>query len=58
MTEEEALVLWPRIKRFTSQEGRPPNPNSPDDLERRLAEAHAYIRTKKVERMRAAQGGV
>lgn len=58
MTEEEALVLWPRIKRFTSQEGRPPNPNSPDDLERRLAEAHAYIRTKKAERMRAAQGGV
>ncbi|MGX0905181.1 superfamily II DNA or RNA helicase [Roseovarius sp. MBR-79] len=58
MTEEEALVLWPRIKRFTTQEGRPPNPNSPDDLERRLAEAHAYIRTKKAERMRAAQGGV
>lgn len=57
MTEEEALVLWPRIKRFTAQEGRPPNPNSPEDLERRLAEAHAYIRTKKAERMRAAQGG-
>ena len=57
MTEEEALVLCPRIKRFTAQEGRPQNPNSPDDLERRLAEAHAYIRTKKAERMRAAQGG-
>jgi hypothetical protein len=55
MTEQEALVLWPRIKRFTAQEGRPPNPNSPDDLERRLAEAHAYIRTKKAERMRAAR---
>src|SRR5690606_8821972 len=57
MTEEEALVVWPRIKRFTAQEGRPPNPNSTEDLERRLAEAHAYIRTKKAERMRAAQGG-
>lgn len=56
MTEEEALVLWPRIKRFTAQEGRPPNPHATDDLERRLAEAHAYIRTKKAERMRAAQG--
>jgi hypothetical protein len=55
MTEEEALVLWPRIKRFTAQEGRPPNPHAADDLERRLAEAHAYIRTKKAERMRAAQ---
>jgi hypothetical protein len=57
MTEEEALVLWPRIKRFTAQEGRPPNPHAADDLERRLAEAHAYIRTKKAERMRAATGG-
>jgi hypothetical protein len=57
MTEEEALVLWPRIKRFTAQEGRPPNPHAADDLERRLAEAHAYIRTKKAERLRAAQGG-
>lgn len=55
MTEEEALVLWPRIKRFTAQEGRPPNPHAADDLERRLAEAHAYIRTKKAEPMRAAQ---
>lgn len=56
MTEEEALVLWPRIKRFTAQMGRPPNPHAADDLERRLAEAHAYIRTKKAERLRAAQG--
>jgi hypothetical protein len=55
MTEKEAVVLWPRIKRFTAQEGRPPNPNSPDDLERRLAEAHAYIRARKAERMRAAK---
>ncbi len=57
MTEAEALVLWPRIKWFTAQEGRPPNPHAQDDLERRLAEAHAYIRTKKAERMRAAQTG-
>ena len=57
MTEEEALVLWPRIKRFTTQEGRPPNPHAADDLERRLAEAHAYVRTKKAERLRAAAGG-
>ena len=58
MTEEEALVLWPRIKRFTSQEGRHPNPHATDDLERRLAEAHAYIRNKKAERLRAAHGTV
>jgi hypothetical protein len=54
MTEKEAVALWPRIKRFTAQEGRPPNPHATDDLERRMAEAHAYIKTKKAERMRMA----
>ncbi len=55
MTEKEALTLWPRIKRFRAQEGREPNPHSADPLEKRLAEAHAYIKTKKAERQRAAQ---
>ncbi|SDF87379.1 hypothetical protein [Sulfitobacter delicatus] len=54
MSEKEALVLWPRIQRFRKQEGRPPNPHSEDPLEKRLAEAHAYVRTKKAERARAA----
>lgn len=53
ITEKEALALWPRIKRFRAQEGREPNPNAEDPLEKRLAEAHAYIRNKKAERMRA-----
>lgn len=57
MTEKEALTLWPRIKRFRAQEGREPNPHSADPLEKRLAEAHAYIKTKKAERQRAAQSG-
>lgn len=57
MTEKEALTLWPRIKRFRAQEGREPNPHSADPLEKRLAEAHAYIKTKKAERQRAAQPG-
>lgn len=57
MTEREALTLWPRIKRFRAQEGREPNPHSADPLEKRLAEAHAYIKTKKAERQRAAQSG-
>ncbi|NBB81536.1 MAG: DEAD/DEAH box helicase [Verrucomicrobia bacterium] len=55
MTEKEALTLWPRIKRFRAQEGREPNPHSTDPLEKRLAEAHTYIKTKKAERQRAAQ---
>jgi len=53
MTESEALVLWPRIKRFRAQEGREPNPHAEEPLEKRLAEAHAYIRNKKAERVRA-----
>ncbi|WP_299785170.1 DEAD/DEAH box helicase [uncultured Marivita sp.] len=57
MTEKEALTLWPRIKRFRAQEGREPNPHSADPLEKRLAEAHAYIKTKKAKRQRAAQSG-
>jgi hypothetical protein len=54
MTEPEALVLWPRIKRFRAEFQREPNPHATDDMERRLAEAHAYLRTKKAERLRAA----
>ncbi|MFK7941803.1 MAG: hypothetical protein AB8B85_02635, partial [Paracoccaceae bacterium] len=54
MTEAEALVLWPRIKRFRAQEGREPNPHSADALEKRLAEALAYVKAKKAERARAA----
>lgn len=57
MTEKEALTLWPRIKRFRAQEGREPNPHSADPLEKRLAEAHAYIKTKKAERHRATHSG-
>ncbi|MEM1374405.1 MAG: DEAD/DEAH box helicase [Pseudomonadota bacterium] len=55
MTEKEALTLWPRIKRFRAQEGREPNPHATDPLEKRMAEAHAYIKTKKAERLRAAR---
>ena len=57
MTEKEALVLWPRIQRFRKQEGRPPNPHAEDPLEKRLAEALAYVRAKKAEQARAAAGG-
>jgi hypothetical protein len=55
MTEAEAVALWPRIKRFREQEGRAPNPNAADPLEKRLGEAHSYVRAKKAERMRAAE---
>ncbi len=54
MTEDEARTLWPRIKRFREAEGREPNPHAADPLEKRMAEALAYIRVKKAERLRSA----
>lgn len=54
MTEDEARTLWPRIKRFREAEGREPNPHAADPLEKRMAEALAYIRAKKAERLRSA----
>lgn len=53
--EREATVLWPRIKAFRSQYGREPNPNSPDDIERRMAEALAWLKRQKAMKL-AAQG--
>ncbi|GAB5436822.1 DEAD/DEAH box helicase [Falsiruegeria mediterranea] len=52
MTEEEARTLWPRIKAFRTAEGREPNLNSPDALEKRMAEALAWLKTQKAKRMR------
>jgi len=52
MTEEEARTLWPRIKAFRAAEGREPNLNSPDALEKRMAEALAWLKTQKAKRMR------
>jgi len=47
VTEEEALALYPRLKRFAEQEGRHPNPHANDPLERHLAEAQAKLRQMK-----------
>lgn len=53
MTDDEARTLWPRIKRFRAIEGREPNVHSADALEKRMAEALAWLKTKKAETMRA-----
>lgn len=48
MTQEEAFLLWPKINLFVkTNNGREPNLNSPDDLERRMAEALAYLRNQR-----------
>jgi hypothetical protein len=44
MTEEEAIILWPKIKSFVKNGGgKEPNIESFDPLERRMAEALIYI---------------
>ncbi|MGM0553269.1 MAG: DEAD/DEAH box helicase [Pseudomonadota bacterium] len=49
MSEEEAVVLWPKIKAFKQEHGREPSLHSHDPMEVRFAEALAYLRNKKRE---------
>ena len=50
MTEEEAIILWPKIKKFTKEVGREPSISSFDPQERRMAEALILLRKLKRER--------
>ncbi len=54
MTEDEAVALFPRIKAFTTERGHEPNLNSASPMERRMAEALAWIREAKRKRMAEA----
>ena len=48
MSEEEAVLLWPKIKSFVKNGGgKEPNIESFDPLERRMAEALIYIRSQR-----------
>jgi hypothetical protein len=49
MTEEEALVLWPKIKLFVQSKNRQPDINALDPIEKRMAEALVFLRRKKRE---------
>lgn len=49
VTEEEAELLWPKIKLFYEVRGRKPDINSHDEQEKRMAEVLAYLRRKKAE---------
>lgn len=44
MTEEEAIVLWPKIKNWVAQTGEQPSIQSYDPQERRLAEAIIFLK--------------
>ncbi len=52
VTEEEAVILWPKVKDFKRQYGKEPSIAASDSYEKRLAEVLAFIRNKKSERMR------
>ncbi len=50
MTEDEAKVLWPKIKTFVkTNNGKKPDINSIDPLERRMAEAVIFLQNRKRE---------
>lgn len=44
VTEEEAVLLWDKIKAFHGTFGKEPNLNSTDPLERRMAEVLVYLK--------------
>jgi hypothetical protein len=49
MTEQEAVSSWPRIRAFKRERGLAPSLVSPNPIERRLAEALAWLQAKKRE---------
>ena len=44
MTDDEALLLWPKINQFVKSMGREPSLTAQDPLERRMAEAVVYLK--------------
>jgi superfamily II DNA or RNA helicase len=47
MSDEEAVLLWPKIKDFFKAHGKEPNLNSLDPLERRMADALVYLKAQR-----------
>ncbi|UTV97934.1 DEAD/DEAH box helicase [Marinomonas rhizomae] len=50
MSEEEVVILWPRIQEFRKENGKEPSITASDPYERRLADALAYLKRKAQER--------
>jgi len=48
MTDDEAILLWPKINTFVKTLGRKPNLDALDPLEKRLAEAIVYLKELKL----------
>jgi hypothetical protein len=50
VSDEEALLLWPKIKEFKIKYGKEPSINANDPLERRMAEVLIYLKDQKRKR--------
>ena len=57
VSEEEALITWPKIKAFRATNGVEPSLQSNDALERRMAEVLIYLKDQKRKQMAAAGAG-
>lgn len=55
MTEEEAILLWPKIKEWVTKTGEQPNLQAFDHKEKRMAEAIIFLRELKRKRMQNEQ---
>jgi superfamily II DNA or RNA helicase len=49
VTEEEALLIYPKIQQFVKVQGRKPDARSEDPIERRYAEVLLWLQRKKAE---------
>lgn len=56
VSEEEAVMLWPRIKAFSKEHQREPSLTASDPIEVRYAEVLAYIRKMKQQIMAKQEG--
>jgi hypothetical protein len=54
MTEEEAILLWPKIKEWVTKTGEQPNMQSFDPKEQRMAQALVFLREEKRKRAQNA----
>ncbi|MGE1082370.1 DEAD/DEAH box helicase [Pseudomonas shirazensis] len=55
MTDEEAVILWPRIVAFRQEKGREPSLVSTDPIEVRYAEGLEYLKKRKREKLQQQQ---
>jgi superfamily II DNA or RNA helicase len=57
ITDEEARLLWPKIKKFRAETGRKPKMNSDDPQEARMGEALLFLQKQVREHQRASADG-